>query len=99
MFCTFLVHWLQSPVQFREHPSGRKLMRHPRLVAGALAAAMGALTATSVLANEAAARAEALARWQAEQNPPAASAKRSDGQAAAAAATRAAVAQTAGGQR
>lgn len=75
-------------------------MRHPRLVAGALAAAMGALTATPVLANEAAARAEALARWQAEQNQPAAaSAKRSEGQASAAAAARAAVTQATGGQQ
>ena len=74
-------------------------MRHPRLVAGALAAAMGALIATPVLANDAAARAEALARWQAEQNLPAASAKRSEGQASAAAAARAAIAQATGGQR
>ncbi len=74
-------------------------MRHPRFVAGALAAAMGTLIATPVLANDAAARAEALARWQAEQNPPAASAKRSEEQASAAAAARAAVTQATGGQR
>lgn len=74
-------------------------MKHPRLVAGALAAAMGALATTPTLANEAAARAEALARWQAEQSQPATSAKRSEGQAAAAAAARAAIAQATGGQR
>ena len=74
-------------------------MQQPRLVAAALAAAMGALIATPSVANEAAARAEALARWQAEQTQPAASAKRGEGQAAAAAAARAAVTQVTGGQR
>jgi hypothetical protein len=74
-------------------------MRHSRLVAGALAAAMGALTTIPALANEAAARAEALARWQAEQNQPSASAKRSEGKTSAAEAARAALAQATGGER
>jgi len=74
-------------------------MKHPRLVAGALAAAMGALATTPTLANEAAARAEALARWQAEQSQAGANtAGKSDG-ATLSATAQAAVARVAGGQR